>query len=78
MNKLLRPPLLSRWIWIVQSCSDFPCSSVGKESACNAGDLSSIPELGRFPGEGNGSPLRYSCLGNPMDREAWRATVHQA
>ena len=42
----------------------------------NAGDLASIPGLGRSPGEGNGNPLQYSCLGNPMDRGAWRATVH--
>ena len=48
----------------------------GKESACNAGGPASIPELGRFPGEGNGNPLQYSCLETPMDREAWRATVH--
>ena len=54
----------------------FPCSSVGEESACNAGDLGSIPGLGRFPGEGNGNPLQYSCLENPMDRGAWQATVH--
>ena len=54
----------------------FPCSSVGKESACNAGELGSIPGLGRFPGEGNGNPLQYSGLENPMDRGAWRATVH--
>ena len=54
----------------------FPCSSVGKESACNAGDLGSIPGLGRFPGEGNGNPLQYSCLENPMDREAWWATFY--
>ena len=54
----------------------FPCSSVGKESACNAGDLGSIPGLGRSPGEGNGNPLQYSCLENPMDRGAWWATVH--
>ena len=54
----------------------FPCSSVGEESACNAGDLGSIPGLGRFPGEGNGNPLQYSCLENPMDRGAWLATVH--
>ena len=47
-----------------------------KESACNAGDLGSIPGLGRSPGEGNGYPLQYSCLENPMDRGAWRATVH--
>ena len=53
-----------------------PCSSVGKDSACNAGDLGSIPGLGRSPGEGNGYPLQYSCLENPMDRGAWQATVH--
>ena len=47
--------------------------AVGKESACNAGDLGSIPGLGRSPGEGNGNPLQYSCLENPMDREAWKA-----
>ena len=54
----------------------FPCSSDGKESACNAGDLDFIPGSGRSPGEGNGNPLQYSCLENPMDRGAWRATVH--
>ena len=53
----------------------FPCSSVGKASACSAGDPGSIPDLGRSPGEGNGNPLQYSCLENPMDRGAWRATV---
>ena len=52
----------------------FPDSSVGKESACNAGDLGSIPRLGRSPGEGNGNPLQYSGLENPMDRGAWWAT----
>ena len=54
----------------------FPGSSVGKESACNAGDPGSIPEMERYPGEGNGYPLQYSCLGNPMDRGAWPAIVH--
>ena len=54
----------------------FPGGSESKESACNAGDLSSIPWLGRSPGEGNGNPLQYSCLENPMDRGAWQATVH--
>ena len=49
----------------------------GKESAINAGDLGSIPGLGRSRGEGNGNPLLYSCLGNPMDRGAWQATVHR-
>jgi len=48
-----------------------PRSSVGKESACNAGDLGSISGLGRSPGEGNGNPLQYSYLRNPMDRGAW-------
>ena len=47
-----------------------------KESACNEGDMDSIPGSGRSPGEGNGSPLQYSCLGNPMNREVWPATVH--
>jgi len=42
----------------------------------DAGDVGSIPELGRSPEKGNGNPLQYSCLGNPMDRRAWRATVH--
>ena len=55
---------------------DFPGGSDGKASACNAGDLGSIPGLGRSPGEGNGNPLQYSCLDNPMDGEAWWATVH--
>ena len=54
----------------------FPHSSVGKESICNAGDLGSIPESGRSPEEGNGNPLQYSCLENPMDKGAWRVTVH--
>ena len=54
----------------------FPHSSVGKESACNAGDLGSIPGSGRSPGEGNGNPLQYSCLEKSMDRGAWQATVH--
>ena len=47
------------------------------ESACNVGDLGSVPVLGRSPGEGKGYPLQYSCLGNSMDGGAWRATVHQ-
>ena len=47
----------------------FLCGSDGKESTCNAGDLDSIPGLERSPGEGNGNPLQYSCLGNPIDRE---------
>ena len=46
------------------------------ESACNAGDPGLIPGLRRSPREGNDNPLQYSCLGNPMDREAWQATIH--
>ena len=53
----------------------FPGGSDGKEYACSAGDLGSIPGSGRSPGEGNGNPLQCSCLENPMDRGAWRATV---
>ena len=53
----------------------FPGSS-DKESACNAGDLVLVPGVGRSPEEGNGYPLQYTCLGNPMDRGAWQATVH--
>ena len=53
----------------------FPGSSVGKESACQVGDVGLIPGSGRSPGEGNGNPLQYSCLENPIDRGAWRATV---
>ena len=50
-------------------------SSVSKDSACNTGDPGSIPGSGRSPGEGNGNPLQYSCLENPMDWGAWQATV---
>ena len=55
----------------------FPGSSDSKDSACNAGDVGSIPGSGRSSGEGNGNPFQYSCLGNPTDRGAWRATVHR-
>ena len=54
----------------------FPGGSVVQNSPANAGDKGLIPGSGRSPGEGNGNPLQYSCLGNPMDRGAWRATVH--
>ena len=54
----------------------FPGGSEVKASACNAGELGSIPGSGRSPGEGNGNPLQYSCLENPMDRGVWWATVH--
>jgi len=54
----------------------FPGGSDGQESACNVGDLGSITGLGRSPGEGNGYPLQYSFLRNPMDRGTWQVTVH--
>ena len=57
---------------------NFTGGSGSKESACNAGDLGSIPGLGRSPGEGNGYPLQYSGLENSKDRGAWQATIHGA
>ena len=60
----------------LSSCLSLPGDSDGKESACTVGDLGSIPEFGRSPGGGHGKPLQYSCLGNPMDKGAWWATVH--
>ena len=62
-------------IRIPMADSIFPIGSADKESACNTGDVSSIPGSGRSPGEGNGNLLQYSCLGNPMDRAPWWATV---
>ena len=56
--------------------TDFPFGSDSKESVCNAEDLGSVLESGRFPAEGNGYPLQYSCLENPMDRGGWQATVY--
>ena len=50
--------------------------SAVKNLPANAGDVSSIPGMGRSPGEGNGNPLQYSCLGNPMDRRVWQAIVY--
>ena len=55
----------------------FPGGSVSKESACNSGDQGSIPGSGRSDGEGNGIPLQYSFLENPMDKGLWRAVVHR-
>ena len=70
---LPRPQRLS---WLVGRAPGFPGGSDDKQSVCNAGDMGSIPGLERSPGEGNGNPLHYSCLENPMDREAWWATIH--
>ena len=58
------------------SRTSLPGGSVVKNRLANAGDMGSIPGLGRSSGEGNGNPLQYSCLENPMDRGAWQATVH--
>ena len=60
--------------WILLIPLDFPGSSDGKESACNAGNPDLIPGSGRSPGVGNGNLFQYSCLENPMDEEAWWAT----
>ena len=60
----------------VVSSLGFPGGSDSRESACNARDLGLTPRWGRCPGDGNGYPLQYSCLENPMDRGAWWATVH--
>ena len=61
--------------WNTGLFKGFPGGSEVKASACNVGDLGSIPGLGSFPGEGNGNPLQYSCLENPKDGGAWWATV---
>ena len=70
------------WLkWLSSSSSSidggFPDDSVVKDSPANSGGVGPIPGSGRSPGEENGNPLQYSCLGNPMDREAWQATVHR-
>ena len=61
-----------RRIQKIMSLFGFPGDSDGKESACNAGNPGSVPGSGRSPGAGNGYPLQYSCLENPMDRQAGR------
>ena len=68
---------IGHYIYLLSSTlvMGFPGGSDSKESACNAGDLELIPGSGRSPGEGNGNPLQYSCLKNPMDRGAWWAMI---
>ena len=66
---------MTKQIWDSQSM-EIPCGSDGEESAHDAGDLGSVPGLGRSSGEGNGYPLQCSCLENPMDRGVWWAIVH--
>ena len=67
INRLFRADMINK---------GFPGGSEVKASASNTGDLGSIPGSGRSPGEGNGNPLQYSCLENPMDGGTWWATVH--
>ena len=62
---------------VIYYLQGFSGGSEGKEFVCNVGDLDSIPGLGRFPGEGNGNSLQYSCLENPTDRGDWWAIVHE-
>ena len=67
----------SVWIiWCLYAMLGFPAGSVVKNPPVNAGDMGSVPELGRCPGKGNGNPHQYPCLGNSMDRGAWQTRVH--
>ena len=76
-NLIYHIKMKSKWIMDLNvKHAAFPGSSVDKEYACNSGDPSSIPGSGRYSGEGHGYPLQYSCLENPVDREAWWATIH--
>ena len=74
------PLIMSCFIYYFTSCPSyimsFPGGSVVKNLPANAGDAGSIPQSGRSPGEGNGNPLQYSSLGNPIDRGAWQASVY--
>ena len=70
---LLVPHEISIFTLFLLLVLGFPHNSVGKSSACNAGDPGSIPGLRRFPGERNDNPLQYSCLGNSVDRGTWQA-----
>ena len=73
---ILKPTEMYTFSGLIVWHVGFPHSSVGKASACNEGELGSIPGLVSSPGAGNGNPLQYSCLENPMDRGDWQATVH--
>ena len=75
-NEVIRSASINQKAFVKYRLLGFPGSSDGKASAYNAGDLGLIPGSGRSPGEGNGNPLQYSCLENPMDQGAWWATVH--
>ena len=71
-------PCICLWTFRLFPCLNwgFPGGLDGKESACDTGNVGSIPGLGRSPGEGNGNQLQYSCLENSMNRGAWQAAVH--
>ena len=73
-SDLYQPVFINDLMYPGRKC--FPGGSDGKESACNVGDLGSIPGLGRSPGGGCGNPLQYSCLENFMDRGGWQAAVY--
>ena len=73
---LLQMALIRSFLWLNNiPLWGFPGGSVVKNPPANVGDVGSISGSGKSPGEGNGNPLQYSCLGNPMDRGAWQATV---
>ena len=63
-------------MWVLSLGQEDPRHFSGKKYPCQAGDVGLIPALRRSPGEGNGNPLQYYCLGNPMDRGSWQATIH--
>ena len=74
MNKRSIPAFIKLWASLVAQSGKNPPEM--QETACNVGDMGSIPGLGRSPEAGNGNPLQYFCLRNPVDREAWQTTVH--
>ena len=82
IHNLKTLPCLLAWLDILPALGSphptqgFPCGSAVKNLPANAGDVGSIPGLGRYPGEGNGNALQYACLGHPMDRGIWWAMVH--
>ena len=76
MRKACKAGFLTANLLSLYYDKSFPDGSVGKESACNAGDLGLIPGLERSPGKRNGNPLQYPCLGNPVDRGAWWAILY--
>ena len=74
-SKIDKTKCLLFWRSLFGTPMGFPGGSAVKNLPAIAGDKGSVPKLGRSPGEGNGNPRQYSCLGNPMDRGAWRAIV---